>query len=355
MGQEVYLSGNGSSFLDDRILGYLKSSKPKSIGVASAFVSVAGLRKLEKIVSSCKISTCRIVMGLDNTITHPAAIQRAIDIGWDVRLGVSKKGIFHPKLMIAGSDFDKKNILKDLSFLYVGSSNITTGGFRNNIECGLLLDDKKIPLTAAETFSSLWSSALNATEDSVRNYSAVFADCVRKRTLSELIGLGVNDERSPVKGVLDLNNTPSPECSALNVDFSIAAWAGLQSFTGEYRFQIEFPKNAGRVISRLIGGSVDTSGKVDVYCSEDSSVRKMQYKFYSENGMFRLNIPNETPGVEWARAHRDGIAVVERGLPGGPPISIRFLRPGADATDVANRSVLLGMWGKTPTRAYGWF
>jgi hypothetical protein len=81
----------------------------------------------------------------------------------------------------------------------------------------------------------------------------------------------------------------------------------------------------------------------------------MQYKFYPDNSMFRLNVPNDVPGVAWAREHKDGIAIVEEGLPGGAPLRIRFLKPGADANEVIGRSAALGTWGRTTTRFYGWY
>ena len=81
----------------------------------------------------------------------------------------------------------------------------------------------------------------------------------------------------------------------------------------------------------------------------------MQYGFYADNSMFRLNVPNDAPGVAWARMHRDGLAIVEQGLPGGAPLRLRILRPGAAASDIVGRSAALGTWGKTSTRAYGWY
>lgn len=71
--------------------------------------------------------------------------------------------------------------------------------------------------------------------------------------------------------------------------------------------------------------------------------------------MFRLNVPNDVPGVQWARDHKDGLAIVERGLPGGAPLRLRLLKPGADLSEVVGRSAALGTWGRTSTRLYGWY
>jgi hypothetical protein len=93
---------------------------------------------------------------------------------------------------------------------------------------------------------------------------------------------------------------------------------------------------------------------VRVLC-EDGEIREMRYRYYEDNAMFRLNVPNDTPGVAWAREHRAGIAMVEAHPAGDSLLRFRAIRPGKDATDVIGRSVALGTWGKTPTRLYGWF
>ncbi len=92
---------------------------------------------------------------------------------------------------------------------------------------------------------------------------------------------------------------------------------------------------------------------IPVEC-EDGVVRPMTFKFYDDNSMFRLNVPPVTPGVAWARANKDGIAVVSKIQGGSVPIRLRLLRPGADANEIAAKSFALGTWGKTTTRTYGW-
>ena len=70
--------------------------------------------------------------------------------------------------------------------------------------------------------------------------------------------------------------------------------------------------------------------------------------------MFRLNIPNATPLVEWAREHKDGIALVEYNDANGGLYS-EILRPGERMGDIVGRSLALGTWGRTRTRLSGWY
>lgn len=80
----------------------------------------------------------------------------------------------------------------------------------------------------------------------------------------------------------------------------------------------------------------------------------MTYRYYEDNAMYRLNVPQGAPGVQWARQHREGWAVVERSGLLGAPRRLRILPPGPEADEVIGRSVALGNWGKTRSCLYGW-
>jgi len=355
MAQQIVLSGVGTTHFRDTLRLSLMRERPQVVGIAAAFVSTEGVRQLIDIFRRCGNPECRLIAGTDNAVTHPEALYAARDQGWKIRLGKSVKGIFHPKLIVAGQKFSGNGAIQQLCCVYVGSSNLTAGGLSTNVECGLIADADGCLLSASDVFAELWKSAKPATEAELRHYAARFAERSRRRSVSELADLGVNDSRPIPSGPIDLRVQELPSRSALGADFAVAAWAGLQSFTGEYRFQVEFPKVAGKVISQLIRAHVEADGRIDVYCTDDETTRPMRYKFYPHNSMFRLNVPNDVPGVAWARKYKDGLAIVEQGLRGGAPIRIQILKPGADAREIVGRSAALGTWGRTRTRSYGWY
>lgn len=356
MSQQIVLSGTGTQRFENTLSLYLNRSEPRVIAVAAAFVSIWGVQKLIQILRRCGNPDCRIIAGTDNFITHPGALYLARDQGWEVRLGRKPEGgIFHPKMVVAGQSFSRNGNILGLCCTYVGSSNLSYRGFVTSVECGHFTDAESCPISSSESFAELWRRASPANDTALRHYAARFAEHSRRRTVSELTDLGVNDSQPVPSETAFLRELQPPSRSALGPDFAIAAWAGLQSFTGEYRFQIEFPKNAGRVINQLIQDRVQANGRIEVYCPDDETIRIMQYKFYPNNGMSRLNVPNDTPGVTWAREHKVGIAIVEQGLPGGAPLRIQLLKPGSVANEIVGRSVALGTWGKTSTRSYGWY
>jgi len=165
--------------------------------------------------------------------------------GWKIRLGKPVRGIFHPKLVVAGQSFSRYGTIKQLCCVYVGSSNLTNGGLNTNVECGLIADAEGCLVSASEVFAELWETACPATNAELRNYAARFAERARRRAVSELADLGVTDSRPVPTGPGDLRVQQPPFMPAIGADFAVAAWAGLQSFTGEYRFQVEFPKSGG--------------------------------------------------------------------------------------------------------------
>lgn len=355
MTQEIILSGVGTTHLRDRLRQSLMRARPRVVGIAAAFVSTSGVLQLIEILRKCGKPECRLIAGTDNAVTHPEALYAARDYGWKIRLGKPLKGIFHPKIVVAGQGFSRSGAIKNLCCVYVGSSNLTTGGLTSNIECGLIANADGCLVSASDVFAELWKSAYPATETELRHYAARFAERSRLRSISEMVDLGISDSQPIPSGTIGLGVLQPPTRPALGLDFAVAAWAGLQSFTGQYRFQVEFPRGAGRVISQLVRAHVEADGRVDVYCPDDETTRPMQYKFYPHNSMFRLNVPNDVPGVIWAREHKDGLAIVEMGPAGGAPLRIRLLKPGADASEIVGRSVMLGTWGRTTTRPYGWY
>ena len=354
MSQQIVLSGIVGEEHGRVLHQFLVRERPRAVGIAAAFVSVEGVRRLSRILGQSGRPRCRLIAGIDNAITHPEALYEAKNLGWHIRLGHANQGIFHPKLVVAGQNFGRDGLLHGLSVVYVGSSNLTAGGFQLNVECGFIAEGEECSASAAEAFRLLWDSSTSATATQLRRYAKRFSDRARLRKPSELAELGIC-ESPPVLSTASALRTRKPSPAIVGTEFARTVWAGLQSFTGEFRFQVEFPKTAGRVIDQMISSSVGAGEQLEVYCPEDSIPRPMSYRFYDDNGMFRLNIPNEVHGVSWAREHGDGIVVIEKGSPVGVPLSLRILKPGTEEMEIVNRSVALGTWGKTSTRIYGWY
>ena len=356
MPHDILVSLSGERELLNRLKESFFRVRPRVIGLASAFVSVWGVEQTAKILRQNGNPRCRLVAGTSYYITHPKALSLAQQCGWELRLGRGVNGIFHPKLFVAGTRFQANGAIEQVSFVYVGSANLTERGLTKNTECGLIAEAHADLQTASDSFAFLWNSSEAASDVALRNYAATFAELSRRRSTSQLEELGVSDQSLAQRPeIRELGRTKPPKLSAVDNDFAEAAWAGLQSSTGEFRFQIEFPRAAGEVIRRLLAGRTTAAGRVDVLCAGDNQTRKMQFRYYANNSMYRLNVPNDVPDVDWVHQHKDGIALIQSGPTGGAPIRLTIHRPGVEANEIIGRSVALGTWGRTRTRLYGWF
>jgi HKD family nuclease len=349
------ISGINAPSVGDVLKKLLSESKDSALGIASAFVTVGGFRDLLSVTKKRPSLECRLLAGISNAVTHPQALIEAVDAGWKVKMGsASQRRIFHPKIILGGQSFLDNGYIEKPSFVYVGSSNLTRGGLHNNIECGVLGDADFAAPGLSACFGILWAGGEDATQSRIQAYAQEFSRRNLRRTIADIEAFGVSDEIEPQPKYEELVQKGRQKIpKALPETAATASWVGLESFTGEYRFQVEFPQAAGLVARGII--KKPTKKKVAILCSSDNLIRKMSYLFYADNGMFRLNIPNDTPGVQEARKSHKGIALIENSDHEGADAVLTILPPGPKLDRVVQRSVLFGTWGSTSTRSYGWF
>jgi PLD-like domain len=309
-------------------------AQPGAVGVASAFLSRPGAEALVETVMSTNADAVRSVIGISGAVTDPDAIAYLLDWGIPVRLAYKQGAIFHAKVLVGGESFLDTGNLAVPSCGYLGSANFTNGGLVNNIEVGLVTTEVDLCEELADTFELLWNFGVEATDDRIETYRAQFAARQQVRSVEDLSFLEVTEDDDPAPTIPPV--------------YSRAAWAGLESFTGEYALQVEFPRRAGDALAVMLGTS---DGRVEIDCV-DNIRREMTYRYYADNGMYRLNVPNEVPGVEWARSNHSGALLVSRGDEDIPTVEIIS---GNRLQEVAERSRALGYCGQTTTREYGWY
>lgn len=350
------ISGLGGPTLGRILKAELTANNSAALGVISAFVTVGGLREILAITQKRKSLECRLLAGISHAVTHPEALTDAIKAGWAVRLGLaSGKAIFHPKMIVSGRAFNGDGGIEEPSFVYVGSSNLTIGGLHRNVECGVIVTKEFASPSLVTSFTTLWDAGKPASAKRLDMYADEFAKRNRQRSVKDIEALGVSDvfEEEEITYAKLSRNTSTKRIESMPEAAAMAAWAGLESFTGDYQFQVEFPQAAGLVLKRLLKNVVNR--QASILCTEDNTIRSMTFRYYEDNGMFRLNIPNDTPGVRRSRFKHNGIALIERLESAEAVAKLTILPPGRKLEEVVRRSVLLGTWGATPTRKYGWF
>lgn len=328
--------------------------KPPAVGIAVAYASASGFSLVKKILDEGGVGEIRLVTDTKDGVTHPKALQGAVDSGWNVRVVDTLAGTFHPKLYVGAAGFDDASGVADLSLSITGSPNLSHGGFLKNGECVFWSAAPHSRNSAARAWLDCWNAGVSATAERLAAYEKYFALRNRYRKPEDMVALGIADslpektDGAPRKGV----SPPKAEHQAISETAASVAWAGLQSFTGAYNLQVEFPKQAGLVLLRIFG-QLSQDDTIDILCA-DGEVRTFRYRFYEDNGMFRLNIPNSTPSVDWAREHKQGIAYVEY-IEAQGALRFEILPPVQPMMDIVDRSLALGTWGRTPTRLYGWY
>lgn len=328
--------------------------KPPVVGMAVAYVSASGFNIVKKILDEGGVGEVRLVTDTKDGVTHPKALQSAVDSGWNVRVVDNLAGTFHPKLYVGAAGFDDNTGVADLSLAIIGSPNLSHGGFLKNGECAFWSATPHGRNSVAKAWLDCWSIGAPVTTEKLQAYEKYFALRNRHRKPEDIVTLGIADsipekaDGAPRRSV----TPPRPEYKAISETAASVAWAGLQSFTGEYNLQVEFPKEAGLVLRRIFE-NLPQNEHIDIHCT-DGEVRSFKYRYYDDNGMFRLNIPNSTPLVEWARENRQGIAYVEQNEE-QDVLYFKILPPDQSMLDIVDRSLAFGTWGRTPTRLYGWY
>jgi hypothetical protein len=340
----IYLSGRHTSTrISSRLAVLLTENHPSAVGMATAFLSVWGARAYDDMLKKNGVRVSRVVAGLAGEVTHPEAIGFLRGAGHVVRFGEVTGGIFHPKLLVGGDRFLNSGQLAVANCAYIGSANFTSGGMARNLEVILATKEPGLAIAIARAFRSIWNHATPVTSTLLTAYERAFARVQRRRSLADLELLDVVEPDSAVK--------PGQPTPIVPPRLGSAVWAGLESFTGEHAFQVEFPRTAGEALRALLKTA---SGKVPIECV-DGETRIMTFRYYEDNGMYRLNVPNNMPLVDWARTNKNGALLVWRDdLSPEQTLHAEIIR-GRRLTEVEARSTALRTWGKTQTRSYGWY
>ncbi len=338
---EVTVFGMGGETVAATFGRLLGNAEVPAIGIATAFLSVPGAKIIHSLVQKCRAQEVRVVAGISGAVTQPRAIEYLAERQHSVRLAEHPGAIFHPKLLVGANRFDRHGAPTHPCCGYVGSANFTKGGLETNLEVTLATREPSLTGKIGDAFAKVWSRGQPLTDAALKRYELVFARRQRERSPEDLEFLAVADAAT----------TGASPAAQIRPAIASAVWAGLESFTGEHTFQVEFPRRAGEALRGLLGTD---AGQVPITCA-DGETRAMTYRFYADNSMYRLNVPNDVPLVQWARqSHRGALFVSQDPDVGAQGIRAEIIR-GARLSEVRARSVALQTWGRTTTREYGWY
>ena len=305
MHSQIHILDGQSVDLENALKSGFIESRSRCLGLAIAYVSIYGAQFVRRLKKETRIEEVRLIADVRDAVSHPEAFRIALQDHWQVKIVNKAGGIFHPKMYVAGERFKSDGSIHDPHWLMVGSNNLTRGGLVNNVECSLVTASSEVVKLAGPAFKNLWSNGKMLKPKRLDEYEEYFAKRNRSRTIEDIEVFGVPD--------IPLNRKyaeKSPSgTAAISVKAASAAWVGLRSSTGGYRFQIEFPRKIGEVFKEIIRAS-GSAREILVLC-EDGQIHRMTYDYY-ENAMYRLNVPNDVPGVEDARNLHKGVGLIEK-------------------------------------------
>ena len=131
----------------------------------------SGVKLLKNIVKSVPV---KIIVGVDFNLTEPEALKELKKPPFKCRVYRTRiaegEATFHPKVYIV-----KKN---EQAIIIVGSSNLTEGGFRRNIEHSVVLvgriDTDLIVRKILDAFETYWNLAVPVTDEFIRAYESEY-------------------------------------------------------------------------------------------------------------------------------------------------------------------------------------
>jgi hypothetical protein len=302
--------------------------------------------RIKNLLDKYQIEDCNAVFGLDGVVTQPNAIEYAINLDWNLRFIESSDPHFHPKFAVAmGSKPDYQ-----LRGCYIGSANFTKGGLSENIEAGIFIRDEDIFSDLKSTVEDLWGVAEPVENVDLEAYSTQYAKSSRNQsTSSQPAGVGA----ALTSEIETEDESDPPERPSYSPSYGSIAWVGLESFTGEARFQLEFPREPAEVLRSMIGSGREEDVEVTVLCPNGER-REMLYSWYDDNQMDRLNIPNDVEGIQQAREKESGLAIFRDSDHSEFSIELDIVHNKEEIEEIVERSKREGTWGETSTRLYGW-
>ena len=138
-----------------------------------------------------------------------------------------------------------------------------------NVECGIF-EDVGVLNNYSDIFGVMWRAGRELTPSLLREYAAKFEARNSRTKAHDLVYLGVTDNARQVRtspSQLRKQSAPAASQRAIGTEVATVAWTGLQSFTGEYQFQIEYPRAAGEVVQKL-AGNPRTGKQIAVECDD---------------------------------------------------------------------------------------
>lgn len=322
------------------------------ISVAVAYASVAGVTKLCEIIhEKCPSASIRWILGLDDYITQPGAIELCQKTAKSITHVYSSEGTnsrFHPKIFLFEQESDELN-----SIIVIGSANLTYSALLKNCEAIAVLECSGAAENSQKgEIEILWSIGKEPTDQILNEYKKKFKQYrpTRKFALATEPKIHKAGRNKPI--LTSDEALVSPEKA--NV-----CWIEVGKNTAMGR-ELEFKAEQALFFGL---SAVSKAAETKQFQVSDGSTVDMRIKFQSRNSMWRLQLKNDVPEVAKGlrpkvkgRLGRSPFVAVFTRLNNDEIFKLEFIRRNSpQVRTMIDKSKKLGAAGSTSSREYGWY
>ncbi|MGN6653972.1 MAG: phospholipase D-like domain-containing protein [Rhodanobacter sp.] len=325
----------------------IRNSTPSETLIAVAYMTISGVRALLPNLMEAPPQKSKWLIGLDDFVTQPGAIEVVRSIpGSEVRV-VSYRELglrFHPKVYIFRWSEPRTRAL-----LILGSSNLTAHALNGNAEANVSVEPKTASnlVEADSLWKKLWRLGHSPTPGELARYEE---DYTKTRLARLRTGMAAQPKQR--------TEILSTDEAVLDPGRADLCWIECGYITAMGR-EIEFKAEQG-----LFFGLNPNGGKPRFFSflvSNGNSIRlRMKYQ---KNHMWRLQLTSAIPEVASGLrpVQEDGslgrspyVAVIER-TQAKTTYRLRFVGlTSRDFRRLESKSRELGTLGRTSARKYGW-
>lgn len=268
---------------------YLRPADAVSIAVAW----ITPCDALDKIIAFARRprKLLRVIAGVGWNRTDPRALSNILDVG-ALKICEPDNGVFHPKLFIFGQTAK--------TICWVGSSNLTMGGFQVNNELVFSYEDNG---TTQKWFETLWNSLEEADEKIVGAYAKGWKPPIRQESAQSHTGsitkksVSLADVRNWAqyvaalrkrdvywrarsKGTFDVLGETASWAATISLAHSMTTWGNWNSLNvPDYRLLMGI-ETRNREGYGLLGSMTGAGTARHIFRSNDPESRKTRRKIH---------------------------------------------------------------------------
>jgi len=151
-----------------------------TLSVAVSYMQVSGWELFHRHTRGLNLPAMRIVCTDQLGVTQPAAVERAIRSGVQIRNFLGNV-VYHPKVYLA----QDRNLRP--TRLLIGSANLSSSAFTTSVEAGVLSDERTSLVTLKNWFDNLFDHRTEAfTAERLREMEIKWKNAAAQRTKNRL-------------------------------------------------------------------------------------------------------------------------------------------------------------------------